>query len=95
MLTLLYIVLAIIYVVIGSIFGTVVILTYTASERKDIIELAEFAYNHPDVLSDVTDEDDKQIAADVIALGIVLGFVVLLWPIYMVYCLTGTREGKT
>lgn len=95
MLTLLCIVLAIIYVIIGSIFGTIVILTYVASELKDIVELADLAYNHPNILSDVTDEDDKQTAADVIGLGIVLGFVVLLWPIFMVYCLTSTREGKT
>lgn len=94
MLTLLYIVLVVIYVIIGSIFGTIVILTYTASERKDIIELVDLAYNHPNNLSDVTDEDDKQTAVDVIALGIVLGFVVLLWPIYMAMCLTGTREDK-
>lgn len=94
MLTLLYIVLAIIYVIIGSIFGTIIILMYTASERKDIIEFVDLVYNHPNNLSDVRDEDDKQTAVDVIALGIVLGFVVLLWPIYMVYCLTGTREDK-
>ena len=94
MLILLYIVLAIIYLIIGSVVGTVTILTYTSAKRKDIVELAELAYNHPDDLSDVTDEDDKQTAADVIALGIVLGFVVLLWPIYMVMCLTGTREDK-
>ena len=81
MLTLLYIVLAIIYVIIGSIVGAVIILTYAAAERKDIVELAELAYNHPDDLSDVTDEDDEQTAVDVIALGIILGFVVLLWPI--------------
>ena len=93
MLTLLCIVLAIIYVIIGSIFGTIITLMYTASERKDIIELVDLAYNHHKVLSDVT-EDDKQIAADVVALGVVLGFVVLLWPIFMVLCLTGTREDK-
>lgn len=95
MLTLLYIVLAIIYVGIGSVVGTVTILTYTSAKRKDIVELAELAYNHPDDLSDVTDEDDKQTAEDVVALGIVLGFVVLLWPIYMVWCLTFTGEDRT
>ena len=95
MLTLLYIVLAIIYVIIGSIFGTIVILTYAASERKDIIELADLAYNHPNDLSDVTDEDDKQTAADVIGLGIVVGFVVLIWPVCMTYCLIATKEDKT
>lgn len=95
MLTLFYIVLAIIYVIIGSIFGTIVILTYAASERKDIIELADLAYNHPNDLSDVTDEDDKQTAADVIGLGIVVGFVVLIWPVYMTYCLIATKEDKT
>lgn len=94
MLTLLCIILAIIYVIIGSIFGTIVILTYVASERKDIVELADLAYNHPNNLSDVTDEDDKQTAADVIGLGIVLGFVVLIWPIYMTYCLIATKEDK-
>lgn len=94
MLTLLCIILAIIYVIIGSIFGTIIILMYTASERKDIIELADLAYNHPNDLSDVTDEDDKQTAADVIGLGIVLGFVVLIWPIYMTYCLIATKEDK-
>ena len=94
MLTLLCIVLAIIYVIIGSILGTTITLMYTASERKDIIELADLAYNHLNDLSGVTDEDDKQIAADVIGLGIVLGFVVLLWPIFMVCCLTGTKEDK-
>lgn len=95
MLTLLCIILAIIYVIIGSIFGTIVILTYVASERKDIIELADLAYKHPNILSDVTDEDDKQTAADVISFGIVLGFVVLIWPIYMTYCLIATKEDKT
>lgn len=94
MLTLLCIVLAIIYVIIGSIFGTIITLMYTASERKDIIEFADLAYNHPNILSDVTDEDDKQIAADVIGLGIVVGFVVLIWPIYMTYCLIATKEDK-
>ena len=94
MLTLLCIVLAIIYVIIGSIFGTIITLMYTASERKDIIELADLAYNHHNDLSGVTDEDDKQIAADVIGLGIVSGFVVLLWPIFMVCCLTGTKKDK-
>ena len=94
MLTLLCIVLAIIYVIIGSIFGTIITLTYTASERKDIIEFVDLAYNHPNNLSDATEEDDKQTAVDVIGLGIVLGFVVLLWPIFMVLCLTGTREDK-
>ena len=95
MLTLLCIILAIIYVIIGSIFGTIVILTYVASERKDIVELTDLAYNHPNILSDITDEDDKQTAADVIAFGIVLGFVVLIWPIYMTYCLIATKEDKT
>ena len=95
MLTLLCIVLAIIYVIIGSVVGTVTILTYTSAKRKGILELAELAYNHPDDLSDVTDEDDKQTAADVVALGIVLGFVVLLWPIYMAWCLTCTVEDRT
>lgn len=95
MLTLLCIILVIIYVIIGSIFGTIVILTYVASERKDIVELADLAYNHPNILSDVTDEDDKQTAADVIGFGIVLGFVVLIWPIYMTYCLIATKEDKT
>ena len=95
MLTLLYIVLAIIYVIIGSVVGTVTILTYTSAKRKDIVELAELAYNHPDDLSDVTDEDDKQTAVDVIVLGIVMGFVVLLWPIYMVWCLNCTGEDRT
>ena len=94
MLTLLYIVLAIIYVIIGSIFGTIVILTYVASERKDIVELADLAYNHSNNLSDVADENDKQTAVDMIALGIVLGFVVLIWPIYMTYCLIATKEDK-
>ena len=95
MLTLLCIVLAIIYVIIGSIFGTIAILTYVASQRKDIVELADLAYNHPNNLSDVTDEDDKQTAADVISFGIVLGFIVLIWPIYMTYCLIATKEDKT
>ena len=94
MLTLLCIVLAIIYVIIGSIFGTIITLMYTASERKDIIEFVDLAYSHHNDLSGVTDEDDKQIAADVIGLGIVSGFVVLLWPIFMVCCLTGTKEDK-
>ena len=94
MLILLCIVLAIIYVIIGSIYGTIITLLYTASERKDIVELADLAYNHPNNLSDVTDEDDKQTAADVIGLGIVMGFVVLLWPIFTVWCLTGTKEDK-
>lgn len=94
MLTLLCIILAIIYVIIGSIFGTIVILTYTASERKDIIELADLAYNHPNNLSDVIDEDDKHTAVDVIGLGVVVGFVVLLWPIYVMYCLIATKEDK-
>ena len=90
MLILLYIVLAIIYIIISSVVGTVIILTYTSAKRKDIVELAELAYNHPDDLSDVTDEDDKQTAADVVALGIVLGFVVLQWAIYMMWGLTCT-----
>ena len=94
MLILLCIVLAIIYVIIGSIFGTISILTYTIAKRKDIVELADLAYNHPNDLSDVTDEDDKQTAADVIGLGILMGFVVLLWPIFMVWLLTGTRKDK-
>ena len=93
MLTLLYIVLAIIYVIIGSIFGTIITLMYTASERKDIVEFVDLAYNNRIDYGDAT-EDDKQTAADVIALGIVLGFVVLLWPIFMVWCLTGTKEDK-
>ena len=88
MLILLYIVLAIIYLIISSIVGAVIILTYTSAKRKDIAELSELAYNHPDDLSDVTDEDDKQTAADAVALGIVLGFVVLHWAVYMVWGLT-------
>ena len=95
MLTLLYIVLAIIYVIIGSVVGTVATLMYTSAKRKDIVEFAEFVYNNPDDLSDATDEDDKQTAADVVALGIVLGFVVLLWPIFMVWRLTCTGEDRT
>ena len=90
MLILLYIVLAIIYLIISSVVGTVTILTYTSAKRKDIAELAELAYDHPDDLSDVTDEDDKQTAADAVALGIVFGFVVLHWTIYMVWGLTCT-----
>ena len=90
MLILLYIVLAIIYIIISSVVGTVTILTYTSAKRKDIVELAELAYSHSDDLSDVTDEDDKQTAADAVALGIVLGFVVLHWVIYMVWGLTCT-----
>lgn len=80
---LLYIVLAIIYLIISSVVGTVTILTYTSAKRKDIVELAELAYNRPDDLSDVTDEDDTPTAADAVALGIVLGFVVLHLVIYI------------
>ena len=94
MLTLLCIILAIIYVIIGSIFGTIITLMYTTSERKDIIEFVDLVYNNHIDFGDVT-EDDKQMAADVIVLGIVLGFVVLLWPIYMAYCLIATKEDKT
>ena len=93
MLTLLCIILAIIYVIIGSIFGTIITLMYTASERKDIIEFVDLAYSNHIDFGDVT-EDDKQTAADVIGLGIVVGFVVLIWPIYMTYCLIATKEDK-
>ena len=85
-----YIVLAIIYLIISSVVGTVTILTYTSAKRKDIDELAELACSHPDDLSDVTDESDKQTAADAVALGIVLGFVVLHLAIYIAWGLTCT-----
>ena len=87
---LLYIVLAVTYLFISSVVGTVIILTYTSAKRKGIVELAELAYNHPDDSSEVIDEDDKQSAADAVASGIVLGFVVLHLAIYMVWGLTCT-----
>lgn len=81
MLTILFVVLAIIYVIIGMTIGAVIEAMFLSDEKPDLLVVARSAVEGEEI--------ESEQAGELIGLGLGIALIALVWPVYMVWsCMT-------
>ena len=86
MLTFLIVLLAIIYIIIGSTVGALCALMFMVSDGSYLLDYVRDLY--------YKGETDTERASEIVGTGIALAIISIIWPAYLVwaYCVTGSDK---
>ena len=87
MLTILFVVLAIIYVIIGMTIGALIEVMYLSTDALGLLVVARSALEGEEI--------EPEQAGELIGLGFGVALIALVWPVYMVWSCMTMKEDKT
>ena len=87
MLTILFVILAIIYVIIGMTIGALIEVMYLSTDNPNLLAVAESVLEGGEI--------EPEQASELIRLGFGVALIALVWPVYMVWSCMTMKEDKT